>query len=287
MTGIPVRKPKAPHPRNLLYLTNARTMSHEQNIDHGSFCAVEHVNHALAMEITDYLDISAGSIAAIVGCGGKTSFLELMTKKLRDKKTLVSPTTKMFPLKADGVILCETLRQCCAHAPQTGIQCLGLRNAATGKLEALPGRVLERLIQRYDVALLEADGSRGLPAKGWLTNEPVVPRYCTHTVGVITLGALGRAAEGTAVHRLPQFLTLTGLMEGGTITPQALEAMVCAKNGMFKNSAGRRFLLVNQVEDDVTARAALVFLRMIKKQYPDYFEKLIYGSIHLDAWQEA
>jgi probable selenium-dependent hydroxylase accessory protein YqeC len=224
---------------------------------------------------------------AFVGCGGKTSLIGLMADRLRDKKVLISTTTKIYPPKMKDIVLCETLKQCEEHEPRTGIQCMGLLNSASGKLEALPEALLAHLQPRYDIVLLEADGSRGLPCKGWLANEPVVPDYCTHTVGLITMAALGKPAGGSTVHRLPEFFALTGVGEGQTITMAALEAMVCAPKGMFKNSAGQRYVIVNQVEDDATAAIALAFLRTIKEKYPARFEKLLFGSVHNDAWQEV
>jgi probable selenium-dependent hydroxylase accessory protein YqeC len=101
------------------------------------------------------------------------------------------------------------------------------------------------------------------------------------------MNGLGRAAGETVVHRLPEFLALTGLREGDAITTQALRAMACAPGGMFKNSAGQKYLLVNQVEDDTAARTALSFLQIIKENYPNRFAKLLFGSVHQDAWQEV
>ena len=219
------------------------------------------------MTIINYLDICGGSVIAVTGCGGKTSLIQLIADKLRDKKVLVSPTTKMFPIK--------------------GIQCQGMLNEVNGKLEALPVETLARLIHQYDITLLEADGSRGLPCKGWLPNEPLIPPYCTHTVGIVSMSALGKAATKTVVHHLPEFLLLTGLEKGDTITAQALEAMVCAPEGMFKSSAGKQYLLVNQVEDDTAVCAAQSFLQIIKEKYPDRFKRLIYGSVRMDIWQEV
>jgi probable selenium-dependent hydroxylase accessory protein YqeC len=162
---------------------------------------------------------------------------------------------------------------------------MGLLNKASGKLEALPEVFLADLQSRYDIVLLEADGSRGLPCKGWLANEPVVPHYCTHTVGLITMGALGKPAGENTVHRLLEFFALTGAGEGQTITEAALEAMVCDPGGMFKNNVGQRYVIVNQVEDDATAAIALTFLQTIKEKYPARFDKLLFGSVHHDAWQ--
>jgi len=239
------------------------------------------------MTVVDYLDISTGSVVAVVGCGGKTSLVELMADRLREKKVLISTTTKIYPPKMKDIMLCETLVQCEEHEPRTGIQCMGLLNSASGKLEALPEAFLANLQPRYDIVLLEADGSRGLPCKGWLADEPVVPDYCTHTLGLITMGALGKPAGETTVRRLPEFFALTGVGEGQTITVAALDAMVCAPKGMFKNSVGQRYVIVNQVEDDTTAAVALAFLRTIKEKYPARFKKMLYGSVHNDAWQEV
>ena len=217
--------------------------------------------------IVDYLNICDGSVIAVVGCGGKTSLIGLLANKLREKKVLVSTTTKMFPIQ--------------------GIQCQGLLNKASGKLEALPAEALASLIPQYDITLLEADGSRGLPCKGWLPNEPLVPHYCTHTVGIVTISALGKAATETIAHRLREFLSLTGLKEGETITAQALEAMTCAPGGMFESSAGKQYLLVNQVEDEAAAKAAQSFLKNIKQNHLNRFERLLYGSVLRDTWNEV
>ncbi|MCL1917042.1 MAG: selenium cofactor biosynthesis protein YqeC [Peptococcaceae bacterium] len=239
------------------------------------------------MSIIECLDLFDRSILAVTGCGGKTSFINLLAEKKRDKKVLISPTTKTYPLYADRVKLCKTLQQCEEHQPQTGVQCLGILNTATGKLGPLPEHVLADMMPDYDLMLLEADGCRGLLCKGWRENEPVIPWFCTHTVGIVTMNALGSAATESIIHRLPEFLSITGLQKGKPITPQALEAMVCSAQGMFKNSAGARYLLVNQVEDNTTARIARSFLQRIKKNYSNHFTKLLYGSVHLDMWQEV
>lgn len=222
--------------------------------------------------IADFLAISSGSVVAVIGCGGKTSLIALIAEGSTGEKVLISTTTKMFPP---------------AHALREGVECVGVLNPASGKLEALSEPALAGMMPRYAIVLLEADGSRGLSCKGWLANEPVIPGVCTHTVGVVTMDALGKAATKAVVHRLPEFLSLTGLREGEIITEQALKRMVCAPAGMFKNSVGRRFLLVNQVEGDAAARAARSFLRAVKEEYPDRFERLLYGSVHLDTWQEV
>ena len=230
--------------------------------------------------ISALLDISTGSIVSVVGCGGKTSLIKLIADENKSKKVLISPATKIFPMCSDRVMLCDTLESSIEHIPQAGIQCLGVLNTRNGKLEALPKYALAALATLYDVVLIEADGSRGLPCKGWLKNEPVVPFFSTHTVGVVSLCALGKQATKEFVHHLPEFLSLTGLNEGDIITEQAIENMICAPFGMFKNSVGKNFLVVNKVEDEYTEKCALNLLGNIKIKYPKLFCKLISGSVH-------
>lgn len=224
-------------------------------------------------------------VIAVVGCGGKTSFIGAFSDEMRHKKVLVSPTTKIRPMQEEDVLLCRTLAECEAHRPAAGVQCLGIQNPATGKLQALPEKLLAKIAGEYDLALLEADGSRGLPCKGWRKNEPVVPPYCTDTIGIVTLAALGKAADETTVLNLPAFTQLTGVPPDGIITQEALLVMVCGENGMFRSSAGRQCLLVNKAEDDAGSALAEAWLAEIKERCPARFAILAYGSARQNKWR--
>ncbi len=215
------------------------------------------------------LDLVFPSVVAVVGCGGKTTLIEKLAFGCRDKKVLISPTAKMYPPDA-------------AHA-----HILGTLNAKTGKLEAAPASELANAVAKYDLSLLEADGSAGLPLKGYMESEPVVPAYCTHTVGILTLGALGKRVSSASVHRLAAFEALTGLKEGDVIGSEALMAMALSSSGMFKNSAGRRYLLINQIEDTASEGEALRFLREIRRRAPHRFARLLWGSARNDLWKAA
>ncbi len=227
------------------------------------------------------------AIVAVVGCGGKTTFIESLARAHCHKKVLISPTTKILPKTGCGVTLRTTLGECQAHLPETGIQCLGLYNDASGKLEALPPTLLAEIAPQYDMVLLEADGSRGLPCKGWRPNEPVIPPFCTHTVGIVTLNALEKPADERYVLNLAEFLRLTGLLKGEAIRRQTLEDMVCSAEGMFRNAVGRACLFVNQVEDEETAAIAASWLREWQEKMPDRFFRLAYGSARRNLWMEG
>ena len=224
------------------------------------------------------------SVIAVIGCDGKSTFIETLALEYSQKKVLITTTTKMRPIHREGITLRLTQQECVSYKAQKGIQCLGVLNEANGKLEALPSELLENIFPQYDIVLLEADGSRGLPCKGWLPDEPVIPHYCTHTVGIATIDALGKPADSDTVLRLPEFSALTGLQRGDPITFDALASMVCAQNGMFRNGRGRQSIFVNKAESDSTL--AKEWLHNIKQTYPARFACLAYGSALTNKWRE-
>ena len=220
---------------------------------------------------------------AVVGCGGKTTLIEALADEFRDRKVLISPTTKILPPHGN-IVNRVTLEESSSHIPAAGIQCLGALNEATGKLEALPPPVLEGMIRQYDLALLEADGSNGLPCKGWREDEPAVPEYCDFTLGVVTPSAVGKPAGAETTLRLKEFTAITGLEAGRPITVQALARMVCAKDGMFRRNAGKLCVFVNGAEDAETAARAEELLRYIRRESPGRFSLLAYGSALRNEW---
>lgn len=235
--------------------------------------------------ITRFLGLESGGCAAIVGAGGKTSLIRLLAWQNSRGPVLVSPTTKMYPL-AEAQTLC-TRPQDCPMPPGPGIVCAGRQNPATGKLEAFSLPELEQLCRQFPLALLEADGSWGLPCKGWLQTEPVVPPFATTTIGVLTLAGFGRPATAEFVLNLPEFLQLAGLEEGQPIPLRAIAAMAAAPGGMFKNAVGTRQLVINQIENSEQLDTALLLMDEIRQQAPGLIQRFIVGSVHQNHWQVA
>lgn len=225
------------------------------------------------------------AVVAAVGCGGKTTLIETMARAFSQKKVLIAPTTKIRTPTAQ-VPICKSVAEALAHAPVPGRQYMGILEPIQQKLHSLPLDVLAQLVPDYHLTLLEADGSRGLYWKGWRADEPVVPHFATHTVGIVTLRGLGQIATEKTVCRLPEFTALTGVQEGQPITLDSLTAMVCHEHGMFRNSRGKEILLVGSVEDALTAIQAEQWLQEIEKRQPGRFF-MAYGSAKLNQWQEV
>lgn len=228
------------------------------------------------------LVVQPGETLAVVGCGGKTTLVGALARERGEGAVLVMPTTKILPMH--GIPLCSTLDACLAHQPQPGVQCLGVLNPDTGKLEAPPEAHWQQLAQGYGLVLMEADGSRGLPCKGWRDDEPVVPAFATRTLGVVTTAALGQPVGEDTVLNPDAFCHLTGLSLGDEITLDALADMVAAPGGMFKNRQGQAVLLVNRVEGMAQLKAAKALAQRIRVRHPKAVDLIYLGSAQDNQW---
>jgi probable selenium-dependent hydroxylase accessory protein YqeC len=170
--------------------------------------------------------------------------------------------------------------------PPDGITLAGLLNKNTGKLEALPPDFLARIVPRYDLVLLEGDGSRGLPLKGWADHEPVVPPFTTVTVGVIPIAAVGEKVSKNTVFRIPQFTALSGAKEGEPLTPAHLAAVItgnAGERGLFSAAQGRKLLFINQVEGPARQEQAREVTARLPKAFLAGLAGIIAGSVNRDT----
>ncbi|MDL2258702.1 putative selenium-dependent hydroxylase accessory protein YqeC [Eubacteriales bacterium OttesenSCG-928-K08] len=228
--------------------------------------------------LTPLLGLEFGGITAVTGCGGKTTIINLLAHENRQKRVLISPTTKIWPIREPDVFLCESEYACLSHIPQAGIQCFGELNPKTGKLHAFSPETLNQLTKKYDLSLLEADGSNCRPLKGYLTHEPVIPAYCTHTLGVLPATAVGSFATEEYVHRLPEFLKQTGLNEGAIVPAEAIIPLI---DFMFMGALGKRTVIINQA--DVCEANAEALAENIARNFDI---KIIIGSATQRKWKE-
>lgn len=220
---------------------------------------------------------------SLVGCGGKTSLLWALAEKNRDQKTLVSSTTKICRPNSDRCYdRFLTSREALASPALPGVTLVGDR-APEEKIGLERAEMLEKANREYDVVLLEADGSRGLPLKGWANYEPVVADFTTETVGVLPLWSLGRAADETLVHRLPLFCALTGARPGEAVTLGHLKALITAPEGLFGKARGEWVLLLNQVENDEERKTAEALAESLPAAFLAQLRMVIAGSVQRDA----
>lgn len=213
------------------------------------------------MSILRALYLSGGERVAVVGCGGKSTLIQRLAKEQGDG-VLIAPTTRI------------ALSEACGETTHLG-------RIEGNKLVAAPLEDIEAAAKRAALTLMEADGSRRLPLKGWAPHEPVVPGFTTLTLGVVSARSVGLVASSDCVHRLPLFQQITGLCEGDVVGAEAVASMIlwC----MNRHSKGRSAIWVNQVEDEQSRHAATAIARCLGA-----FDGIVLmGSALEGTWQTA
>jgi probable selenium-dependent hydroxylase accessory protein YqeC len=214
----------------------------------------------------------------VTGSGGKTSLIMLLAESQRRRKVLVAPSARILrPEEGSYDRLIPS-----AHSPALddpvpgGITVAGELNGESDKIESFPLHILEKQASRYDLVLMEGDGSRGLPLKGWADYEPVVPSFTSFTVAIMPLWPLGSPASEKIIHRLPLFCAISGAVPDETITPGHLAAVIVSRKGLFAKARGRRILFFNQVENSEDMEKARELRGLIRESFRG---KVIAGSV--------
>lgn len=237
------------------------------------------------MKLISLLGLNRGDLISIVGAGGKTTLMFRIANELRmDYKCLVTTTTKIFvpdreffDFMAVGNNEFEQLRP----VRKNGIYVYGSGINAEKKLMGINLEVLGREISQFDFTLVEADGSKRKPVKGWNEEEPVISGKTSKTIGVFSMEAIGKVINESNVHRIKEFLNITDSKENGIISLEDIVRMIFHPKGLFKDSAGERILFINKVENHdqkFLAEKLLYYIKM-RNSTEKLIDRIIIGSL--------
>ena len=237
------------------------------------------------MELKTLLELNECSVVSVVGAGGKTSFLFSLAEELRLKfKVLVTTTTNIYvpQRKQYDFIAVEnekTLVEEYCQSKRKGIYVLGKLINSENKLQALSDIKLTSILKYFDYVLIEADGSKRKPIKGWNDTEPVISGNTTATIGILDIQVLGKEINEDLVHRVDKFLELTGAHRNQLIEFGHLEAVVFSSKGLFKNAAGNKILFINKVEREEDFMSAAKLAQCVYRKGVENINKVITGSL--------
>ncbi|PKK40516.1 Serine phosphatase RsbU, regulator of sigma subunit [Clostridiaceae bacterium JG1575] len=236
-----------------------------------------------------------GEVVSIVGCGGKTTLLWTLASLAKERftPTLVGVSAKMFlpEAKKGAPRLYETVHwtpdawcPLCQRPGTLEVVCRGQN--AQGKLLGLSPEDVASLKARLGqgLLLLESDGSRGLPIKGWKDHEPPVPAAADVVLGLLPISVLGRRLSEDLAYYPEGIHAATGLSLGDRLTEDALVELILSPKGLFKERRGRNLLLINQVES-ATQEAAAHHLIQALADRPD--ASFLYAAARLSLKEIA
>ena len=240
---------------------------------------IEHKNNKLKNK----LKISKGAVISIVGAGGKTSFMFRLAEELReDFKVLVTTSTKIYKPKNesfDYIFFEKEEFNIARTLNDKGVYVLSEGINEDNKLMAISEEGFEKVKADFDIAIIEADGSKEKPLKGWNNYEPVIFESTTKTVGIIDITVLGEKVDEKIVHRMDEFLRISKLRIGNIINEEALINMIFNENGMFKNTSGEKNIFINKVETQKHEIMARNLQENILNNNKFKIENVIIGSL--------
>ncbi|MFQ5893569.1 MAG: selenium cofactor biosynthesis protein YqeC [Nitrospinota bacterium] len=208
-----------------------------------------------AGNLIDRLGITLGSVVALCGSGGKTTFLYRMATAAADRgwNVLCSSTVaaQMAPAAPGrAVVVAGGLPDLEAHLRETftasGQVVLYGSVERRDKLLGMPVETLGALYEAglADLFLLECCGARGRSFKAPAPHEPVIPPFATHVVVVVGMEVVGRPMDERLVHRPERITALMGLPMGGIISPEVIAHVVGAPESyLSKGPSGAPWFL--------------------------------------------
>lgn len=221
--------------------------------------------------IADLLALKDGDLAAIIGCGGKTTLLWGLARHYRARRVLVGTTTKIGWPPADFYDSLTHAAEIDRLLPPAqippGVHLAGTLYEDKLHIKSLPLSDLEAVHPSFDLVLLEADGSRNLPVKGWAEHEPVIPACASVSIGVATISAEGQPVDERCVHRPDIFCAISGAKPGEAISLAHLAAAAAHPKGLMRRARGRKVLIINQLDDEAALERARAFTALLPADF--------------------
>lgn len=180
----------------------------------------------------------SGILISFVGGGGKTSSIFALAAELAKerKRVLITTTTAIYNPE---------------EIKNPYITVLGDHVTQEGKLKGITKEQVDQIYRehQYDVILVEADGSRGLPIKAPADYEPVIPSETDILVGIIGMDCYNKQVSPETVQRTEIFTDVAEVHLGDRIDEKAIGRLVYSPRGLYKNCPpkARKVLLLNKV----------------------------------------
>lgn len=131
-----------------------------------------------------------GQVVSLVGAGGKTTLMYELAEQCskRGRRVLVSTTThiaepkRFFAMSSEDVL----------RLWEEGAYAVIGQRTPDGKLTMPSAGMLRTCMEKADLTLLEADGSKRLPCKVPGAHEPVILPETSLVIGVMGMSCLGK-----------------------------------------------------------------------------------------------
>ncbi|MDY6826751.1 MAG: selenium cofactor biosynthesis protein YqeC [Bacillota bacterium] len=181
------------------------------------------------LSLRGVLNLQRPEMVSFYGAGGKTSLINRLAEEISasGKNVLITTTTKIFMPPGIPLIIEDNtdriLDMLDRHYSHSRVAVLAAEILPSGKLKGIAPRIAEEIHKKLNITVLvEADGARRLPLKGYQSCEPVIPEKSDLIVPVIGADALGKNLDSHTVHRANELAKSIGVVKGALITEEIM-----------------------------------------------------------------
>ncbi len=236
------------------------------------------------LKLNQIFNISKNDILSIVGSGGKTTLMFSIAEEIKiNFNVLVTTSTKIYKPTNEKYDYLYSDVNCFINSnfiKKNGITVISKSmDLQNNKLIGIDDEELENIKNFFDVIIIESDGSKNLPIKGWKKHEPPILNKTNKTIGIIPIQALNKKIDEKNIYGYKEFMNIVGNTE--YINNEAIKNLVLNKEGIFKNSKGEKFLFINQADDDKLIKNSYELAKYLKENISvlELDFKICYGSL--------
>ncbi|GAA0121812.1 selenium cofactor biosynthesis protein YqeC [Clostridium faecium] len=206
-----------------------------------------------------------------------------LAEELRaSNKVLVTTTTKIYaPEKSTYDFICIGEENCSIYDDhnENGIYVYGSFINEKDKLIGFNKEFLDTKFEYFHYSIIEADGSKRKPIKGWQENEPVICKNTTKTIGILDITSIGKIINEVNVHRIDHFTNISSGKLGEKISIPMICSLITHPLGLFKDSKGEKILFINKVENQHTSILANELIKHLSSKPNLFIDKIVIGSL--------
>ena len=200
-------------------------------------------------------------IISVIGSGGKTTKIkELKDQYISENKTVLITTSTHMKIEEDTLVN-PTYQQIMSCINEKGY-CHAGQLSENNKITSLDHNLINQLKNEIDIILIEADGSKGLPAKYPRNDEPVILPNTDTIILITSFLALGKPIKDV-IHGYEQFLNETNYNENDLVTIFMIDQLI--KIYLKKLALMNKKILI-QV-NEANGLYQKVMAKMIEEQY--------------------
>lgn len=226
--------------------------------------------------LKDLLGLKKRDIVSIVGSGGKTTTMYHLARELINNKVLISTSTKIVVDNQEDFITINNISELTKMEIKPKVYLTG-NTISNKKFTGITNEQLDEIKNKFDYILIEADGSKNLPLKGWRENEPVILNKSNKILGVIPVDIINLELNKIEIFERDLFNDIVG-KEKTIFDIDCIYKILTSDKGIFKGFEGEKFLLLNKCDNKGLLKDYYHIKEELEKRLFNYNIKIIIGS---------